>query len=404
MTRVILNGCSGRMGQVLTDLIEAQEDMEVVAGIDIHTSERSYPIFSTLADCTLEADALIDFTSPVTLPLFLPEAQKRKLPAVIATTGMSPEDIRRIEEASRVIPIFRSANMSLGINLVQQLLKTATKVLGDRYDIEIFEKHHKLKKDAPSGTALMLADSINEVLVEKKDYVCGRSGSDSLRQKNELGLHSFRGGTIVGEHDVYFSGTDEMIRVGHIAYSRQVFATGAIAAARYLAGQKPGLYNMQDMINQSQAVSTLYTFPDEVLVNLNHFPDDMNAMAALYGDFASADVFIDMISHSGDSGGNLSLAFTVKTRDLDKTRKILDAAGNRYPGVESSIREAITRITVEGPGMEIQSGVAYRLFSCMAVEGIRILAVTTSEIKISCVTSDDQVEKAVGVIKREFQI
>ncbi len=251
MTKLILNGCSGKMGKVLADLIEPMEEVEVAAGIDIHPLEADFPVFSHLSECTVEADALIDFSNPKSLPLFIPEAVKRGLPVVVATTGLSPEDIMLLNGASKAIPVFRSANMSLGINLLQQLVKNAAKILGDEFDIEIFEKHHKFKKDSPSGTALMLADSINEVRHEKLEYVFGREGGDALRKKGELGIHAFRGGTIVGEHDVYFAGTDELIQIGHKAYSRQVFATGAIAAARFICGLEPGMYNMEDLISSS---------------------------------------------------------------------------------------------------------------------------------------------------------
>jgi 4-hydroxy-tetrahydrodipicolinate reductase len=392
------------MGRTLTSLIEPMDDMEVVAGIDINAQPEEYPVYSRLSECTVQADVLIDFSHPRILPVLLSDAVKRNLPAVIATTGLGLEDIEFVERSSRKIPIFRSANMSLGINLIQDLIKSATKVLGERYDVEIVEKHHKLKKDSPSGTALMLADSINEVRVEKLHYVCGREGRDSLRQKEELGIHSLRGGTIVGEHDVYFTGTDELIQIGHKAYSRQVFATGAVAAARYLCTRKPGLYSMQDMINQYSAVTTLYTFPGEILITLDGFPRNMESISGLYGDFASADIFIDLISHSGSTGEELSISFTVNSRDLAGTKAILEGISRKYPGVKTGIEDHITKITVEGPGMEFQSGVAYRLFSCMAKAGIHIMAVTTSEVKISYITSDQEVDKAVETIKKEFGI
>ncbi len=404
MIRIILHGCNGRMGKVLTALIATTDDLRVVAGIDLNGTAESYPVFPDLAACTVDADVIIDFTHPSTLNGLLAEASRRKLPAVIATTGLSEADLMLLQTAANLIPVFRSANMSLGINLLQSLVKSAAKVLGDRYDVEIVEKHHKLKKDAPSGTALMLADSINEVRIKKLRYVNGRESRDSLRQADELGIHALRGGTLVGEHDVYFAGTDELIQVGHKAYTRQVFATGAMAAARYLYGRKPGLYNMQDMIHESDAVTDLYTFAGEVLVTLDGFPQDMQAISSMYGEFAAADIFIDMISHSGSTGKTLSISFTVNVSGVDGTRRILATIQDRYPGVNTWLEENITKITVEGPGMEYQSGVAYRLFSCMAKAGIHLMAVTTSEEKISCITATSEVEKAVSIIKQEFNI
>jgi 4-hydroxy-tetrahydrodipicolinate reductase len=294
--------------------------------------------------------------------------------------------------------------MSLGINLVQQLLQSAAKVLGDRYEIEIIERHHKLKKDSPSGTALMLADSINAVRVNKLRYVHGRSGAESLRQPDEMGIHSLRGGTIVGEHEVIFAGQDEVIQIGHQAFSRQVFATGAIAAARYITRQKPGLYCMEDMINESNAVTTLYTFPNEVLVTLEDVPRDMQTISELYGRLASNDVFIDMISHTGSSNGHLALSFTITEKDQVKTEDVLRSFAQDQSTVRYSLQDGMTKVTVEGQGMEFQSGVAYRVFSSMAKAGISILAVTTSENKISYIVCSEEVAKAVSIIKEEFSI
>lgn len=404
MIRAILNGCGGRMGQVLTSLIGGMPDMEVVAGVDVVEAARPYPVFPNLESCTLEADVLIDFSIPKTMHAYLPVAVSRKLAVVVATTGLGPAELDLLERAAADIAVFRSANMSVGINLVQQLLQSTAKVLGDRYDIEIVEKHHRLKKDAPSGTALMLAESINAVRPRKLRYVCGREGPDTLRQNDELGIHSLRGGTIVGEHEVTFAGQDEVITIAHHAFSRQVFATGAIAAARYAVRQKPGLYSMQDMINESSAVTTLCTHVDEVLVSLEELPRDMRMISDLYGSLAANDVFIDMISHTGAANGHLSISFTINTKDRVKTESVLRDLAASHDGVRYGIVDDITKLTVEGPGMEFQSGIAYRVFSCMADAGIPILAVTTSESKISCVTPSAEAAKAVSTIKEEFGI
>ena len=404
MTRVILNGCGGRMGTVLTELIGKMDDMQVVAGIDIAKVERSYPVFASLEACDREADVMIDFSSPQTIHTFLPVAVARRLPLVIATTGLGPEEITLVEDAALSIPIFRSGNMSLGINLVQQLLQSATKVLGDRYDIEIIEKHHNQKKDSPSGTALMLADSINAVRLKKLRYVCGREGSDTKRQADELGIHSLRGGTIVGQHEVVFAGQDEIISIEHQSFSRTVFATGALSAARYVARQKAGLFSMQDMINESSAVTTLYAYPDQVLVSLEDLPRDMGLITRLYGLLAENDVFIDMISHTGASNGHIDVSFTIHLKDRVKTEALLRDLVEEHPPVKFGIMDEITKLTVEGPGMEFQSGVAYRVFSCMARAGIQIYAVTTSESKISYISPTSDVDRAAAIIREEFGI
>lgn len=251
MVKVILYGCNGRMGSVLTDLIKDNPDMVTVAGIDVTQREREYPVFSTLEECDVAADVMIDFSSPQSVHSFIPVAVKKGLPVVVATTGLQEKELTLLEEASSSIAIFRSANMSIGINLMQEILQTVAKVIGDRFDIEIIEKHHHFKKDAPSGTALMLADSINEVLKETKRYIHGRSGNDALRKNDEIGIHAVRGGSIVGEHEAIFAGQDEIISIEHKAYSRTVFATGAIAAAAYISNLSHGMYNMQDLISSS---------------------------------------------------------------------------------------------------------------------------------------------------------
>ena len=404
MTKVILIGSNGRMGQAVTTLIDAIKDMKIVAGVDLNTDAKKFPVYQSLGESIEKADVIIDFSHPKNLMSFLPIAKERKLPVVIATTGHGAEELQFIQETAQYIPIFRSANMSVGINLLQLLVQNATKVLGNRYDVEIVEKHHKLKKDAPSGTALMLADSINAVRTDKLRYVCGRSGTDSLRQNDELGIHSVRGGTIVGDHDVYFTGTDEVITISHQAYSRQVFATGAITAARYVSRQRAGLYNMQDVINESNAVTTIYTVPDQALVSIEDFPKDMNALSALYGLFAEGDVFIDMISHTSSNNNHLAISFSINSKDLKKTQDILSKVENRYIDTQFGISENVTKVTVEGAGMEFQSGVAYRVFSCMAKEGIAIKAVSTSEVKISYIVPSEDVSKGLEIIKKEFSI
>lgn len=404
MTRVILNGCSGRMGTVLTELIDKLDDMEIVAGIDVFEVSRNYPVFASLEACSVTADVLIDFSSPKGLVQWLPVAISRKLPCVVATTGLSKEELAVLEEASNTISVFRSGNMSLGINLVQQLLQSTAKVLGDRFDIEIIEKHHNQKKDAPSGTALMLADSINAVRLDKLNYVCGREGSDTLRKPKELGIHALRGGTIVGQHEVTFAGQDELITIGHQAFSRQVFATGAIAAARYIVRQKLGMYSMQDMINESSAVTTLYAYPEEVLISIDHLPRNMAVISELYEILATNDIFIDMISHTGATNGHISVSFTIKSKDQKKTEQLLLQLTKDHDGVKFDIMDNITKLTVEGPGMEFQSGIAYRVFSCMAKANIPIYAVTTSESKISYVSPSADVARAISIIKEEFGI
>ncbi|HPZ15700.1 MAG TPA: 4-hydroxy-tetrahydrodipicolinate reductase [Sphaerochaeta sp.] len=404
MTRVIIHGCSGRMGAALTETAKQIPGLEVVAGVDVHESDRPYPIFPSLAACPLEADVMIDFSSPESLASYAAIAKERGLGLVIATTGYSSEEIALVDELALSLPILRSGNMSLGINLVQQLVREASKVLGEQYDVEIVEKHHNQKKDAPSGTALMLADSVNEGRVEHLEYVWGRHGNDAQRTRGELGIHAIRGGTVVGEHEIFFFGKDEILSIDHRINSRQVFATGALYGARYIANRKNGLYSMADMITERSAVTTLLAQREQVLISLEHIPRDMNLVTELYGALAHSDVFIDMISHTGATGGYIAIAFTINDRDIDKATEVVRAFQRAHSEVSVSISEGITKLSVEGPGMEFQSGIAYRVFSTMAKANIPIFAVTTSESKIDYAIYSNDVSQAIAIIKEEFAI
>lgn len=247
--KVILAGANGAMGKQVVSLIEATGEHEVVAGID-HKENiyHSFPYYQNISDFEGQADCIIDFSHYTVVPSLVTYAVDKKLPIVVCTTGLSAETEAQIQEASETIPVFKSGNMSLGINLLIALVKTSAKMLEDQFDIEIIEKHHNRKIDAPSGTAKMIANGINEVLKNPKTLVYGREGNDSKRQENEMTIHAVRGGTIVGEHEVIFAGLDELIEIKHTASSRQVFAKGAVTAAQYITGKAPGYYNMDSMI------------------------------------------------------------------------------------------------------------------------------------------------------------
>lgn len=250
MTKIILRGCLGRMGREITKLVNEDPSTELVAGIAEEIVENNiFPIYTSFADCKVKADVIIDFSSPLGIHEMLDYAAEHKVPIVLCTTGLSEEDNLMVEETSKVVPILRSANMSLGINTVMELLKVAAKSLANAdFDIEIVEKHHNQKLDAPSGTALALADCINDVLDEKYDYTYDRSKVREKRKKKEIGLSAVRGGTIVGEHEIIFAGLDEVIEIKHTAYSRAIFAKGAIQAAKFLKDKGPGMYKMGDLI------------------------------------------------------------------------------------------------------------------------------------------------------------
>lgn len=250
MKRMIMHGCNGHMGQVITKLAAEDEDIEIVAGIDlVDNRENGYPVFTDIQLCNVDADVIVDFASAAAVDALLDYSIKRKIPVVLCTTGLSEEQLDKMTEASKEVAILKSANMSLGINTLIKLLKDAAKVFGTAgYDIEVVEQHHRLKVDAPSGTALALADSVNEALGNEYEYVYDRSERREQRPDKEIGISAVRGGTIVGVHDVIFAGTDEVITFNHTAYSKSVFAKGAIEAGKFLAGKAAGMYDMADVI------------------------------------------------------------------------------------------------------------------------------------------------------------
>lgn len=250
MVRVIMHGCFGKMGQVITRMVKDDPDIEIVAGIDRRVQEEGeYPVYESLKYCDVKADVLIDFSNAAATDELLEECVRRKLPIVLCTTGLSKEQLEKVKTASKETAVLKSANMSLGVNLLMKLLQDATKVLAPAgFDVEIVEKHHNQKLDAPSGTAIALADSVNEAADGKYNYCYDRSRERKRREKNEIGISSVRGGSIVGEHEVIYAGEDEVIELKHTAYSKAVFAKGAIEAAKFLAEKQEGFYEMSDVI------------------------------------------------------------------------------------------------------------------------------------------------------------
>lgn len=252
MKRIVLSGCNGHMGQVISRSVSERDDCKIAAGIDLNTeSPFGYPVYQSAAEITEEVDVLIDFSHVSVLTSILQYATEKKIPVVLCTTGYTQEQVEELKEASKKIPVFYSRNMSLGINLLVALSKKAAQILGDQFDIEIVEKHHNQKIDAPSGTALMIADGICDALQEEMHYVYDRHSQRKKREKNEIGLHAIRGGTIVGEHEVIFAGHHETITLSHSAQTKDLFAIGAINAALFLVSgeQKPAdLYDMSSMI------------------------------------------------------------------------------------------------------------------------------------------------------------
>ncbi len=252
MIRIIMHGCNGRMGQMISDICKEEEEVKIVAGIDVaEVQNLSYPVFTDITKCDVKADVMIDFSTAKAADAVLDYCVEKQLPLVFCTTGLSDEQLKKMDLASEKIPILKSANMSLGINILFELLQRAAKVLAAAgFDIEIVEKHHNQKLDAPSGTALALADAVNDALNGAYEYTFDRSTERKKRESSEIGISSVRGGTIVGEHEVIFAGKDEVIELKHTAYSRAVFGKGAVEAAKFINGKAAGYYDMQKVVER----------------------------------------------------------------------------------------------------------------------------------------------------------
>jgi 4-hydroxy-tetrahydrodipicolinate reductase len=252
MINILLSGCNGKMGQVITRLASRRSDLRIAAGFDMSSEAKNgYPVYTDLNLSKEEIDVIIDFSNPSAFEKIISFASSKKIPLVLATTGLSQAQMQVVESVSKVIPIFFSANMSLGISLFISLVKKAARFLEDGFDIEIIEKHHNEKIDSPSGTALAIADSINDVLTQKHDYIFDRHSRRKKRSKNEIGIHAVRGGTIVGEHTVVLAGNDEILEITHTALSKDIFGIGALKAGEFICGKKPGLYGMDDMLKEA---------------------------------------------------------------------------------------------------------------------------------------------------------
>ncbi|WP_305768182.1 4-hydroxy-tetrahydrodipicolinate reductase [Candidatus Epulonipiscium viviparus] len=252
MIKILMHGCNGKIGRVITELAKDAEGLEIVAGVDINqTIANDYPVFAALAECDKNIDVIIDFSTAAAVNGVLEFAKEKKIPVVVCTTGLSAEQKEMLVQTSESVAVFFSSNMSIGVNLLIELAKRATKALvPEGFDVEIVEKHHNRKIDAPSGTALSIAEAIQDVIDKEYAIVFDRSKVRQARNKNEIGVHAVRGGTIVGEHDVIYAGVDEVITLSHSASSRDVFAIGALRAAKYVANKGAGLYNMENLLGK----------------------------------------------------------------------------------------------------------------------------------------------------------
>lgn len=404
MIRIIVNGCNGKMGKVLTDTIQTSDGFELAAGVDpFEGEEKDFPVYRSLGEVKEEADVVIDFSVPEGFKALLEAATQKKLPVVVATTGLGDEHFALIDKVSRGIPVFQGANMSLGVNLMKVLVRQAAAVLGSSFDIEIVEKHHRTKRDAPSGTALALADTLKTVREYPFEYVYGRKEKNRLRADNEIGIHAVRGGNIVGEHDVIFAGKDELLNLRHTAYSKGLFAMGALQAAAYIVNKQSGFYRMEDMIAETSTVTNLYT-SEEALVSFKRIPAALGTSHNIFEAFSRGGINIDMISQTITDEGFHSLSFSIEDGDSTPADGVLKDLRRENPELDGTVFADLCKVTVEGIGMETQSGVASAVFGILDDLGADVKAVTTSETKISVIIERSIRDDVIRAFKERYAL
>ncbi len=403
MYNVIISGVNGSMGQVLAQTIGESVLFRVAAGVDITPDKlkNNFPVYSAIAECSKKADIIIDFSRPAALPANLAFAREKSVPLVIATTGFNEEQKRQITKAAQSIPIFFTANMSLGVNLQIELCRQAAKFFGANADIEIVERHHNLKADAPSGTAMMLAEAINQEREDAMAFQFGRQGLDAKRKPNEIGFHSIRGGRIVGEHCVYFITNEEVLKIEHHSDSRKIFAAGALRAAEFLLSCPAGLYSMHDILGGEKDATNVYTAAGQAVITLHEVPCTGNDIANIFSHIADSNVNLDIINQSVPKNSKVELSFSLAEKDMplveQSIRQILPAA-------EYFVQPGLAKITLEGLGMKNTWGVAAKLFSALAKHNVEILIVTTSETKISFCVDAAQKQTAVDAVRKAFDL
>jgi len=386
------------MGQALAELAKGRSGMEIVAGVDVQAGTRDtvfpcFPNFSPLGE--IPVDVCVDFSHPSALPSLLGFALRHKLPLVLATTGYSEADRQQIAEASASIPIFQSANMSYGVSVMCELAASAGSALGDAFDIEILERHHNRKIDAPSGTALMLADAVMTGCPTPKELIFDRHGARQARTPQEIGMVAIRGGTVAGSHEIGFYGDDEIILLQHIAQSRRLFASGALRAASYIAGKMPGLYNMQQLLMESSLVTNLSVTRDVAILTIRGVEASPPAMARLFA--AIRTINIDMLSQSAPNGGRADVAFSLPHSALTQAMAAITGLG-----LTARHRADVIKLMLEGAGIAHAGGVACKFFDCLASVGVTAHLITTSATKVSLCIDTAREADALAALRGTF--
>ena len=407
MVNIVINGLCGHMGQTIAGMaLQRPNEFNLLGGVDKSELKEvlGVPVFSSIQDIPAETDVVIDLSVPQALEGILTYCSANGKGIVIGTTGLGDAQLKLIQRMADKTSIFHSGNMSLGVNLQIELIKEAAATLGDHFDVEIIEKHHNLKIDAPSGTALMLANALSSQYPSEREYVYGRHNKNQRRKPNEIGIHAVRGGTLVGEHSVEFIGKDEVIEVTHRAFSKQVFATGALRAAQYISTKAPGLYNMHDIVTERDVLSHIYTEEEQAIITLSNLPHEAGVLSSVFQLIADNHVFVDMISTSAPGGTAGYVSFSLKRTDLAAAVNALKPLRMKYMGMDMHTRDNITKLTVEGAGMALRHGVAAQVFDVLSKAGVCVEFVTTSETKIACCISDSEVPAAVTSIAAYFEL
>lgn len=400
MLDLIICGIGGSMGRVMLDAASHAENARVVAGIDPFVDPAGYPfpVVKRAGDLPKEiaAQALIDFSRPAALPENLAYARRTHTPLIIATTGYNAADKALLASAAKDTTLFFSANMSLGVNLQIELCKQAASFFADSADVEIIEKHHNRKVDAPSGTALTIAEAINEAMGGDMVFQHGREGRDAKRRPNEIGLHAVRGGSIVGQHEALFITDEEIVEITHRSQSKHVFAAGALRAAEFMQGRPAGLYSMADILYETRTMTDLFVSHGEAIITIGDLPDAPGTLAGVFGRIAQAGVNVDIISQNIPKNGKIDISFSLQGDQAEKAMAAL------APDYACKVTVPLAKLTVEGMGMEYRHGVAARLFSALADQQIGIHIVSTSETKISFCVDEEKSAAAIATISKVF--
>jgi len=407
MISVLINGICGQMGRAVYAACQAQSGaFSAAAGVDVSGVSEGFacPVYRNIDEVKESVDIIIDFSVPASAPGVLRFAQSRGIPAIIGTTGLGEREKKLIRAASEHIPVFQTGNMSLGVNLQLELVQLAAATLGATFDVEIIETHHRKKVDSPSGTALMLANAVASISPEDEEFVYGRHEKNKRRTDHEIGIHSVRGGTVVGEHQVQFIGSDEIIEISHRAFSKQVFAQGALRAAHFIVGKQNGLYNMKNVVTEHNAASRLFSLENQAVVVIRSFANEDAFASRIFDVIAEHGVFVDMIACSEPDEQSLSVGFSLNETDLSEALNAINELTRKGYGCTIRTRGDLTKLTLEGSGMALQHGVAAQLFSALRRENIHIWLITTSDTRIEfCVDAIDAI-RAVEQIKAQFVI